>query len=72
MAEIRTKQRYCPACKRVRPLSEFHRKGPGYHSWCKGCVNARTRVLRAYAATGERAPPPPWSLRRSPSPPPGD
>ena len=32
--------RTCTACKLSKPLSEFHRRGDGYQSWCKVCRRA--------------------------------
>lgn len=35
-------EKYCPHCKQIRPLSEFHKSKKnidGYQAWCRTCVN---------------------------------
>lgn len=54
--------KYCPACKTVKPLSEFgvsRNSADGYNHYCKECFNARQANVRAAyreerAATAER------------------
>lgn len=33
-------RKYCNHCKRVKPLSEFHRWHNGVQAWCKACKSA--------------------------------
>jgi hypothetical protein len=35
--------RTCTACKEPKSLSEFYKKGRGYHSWCKPCILAYSK-----------------------------
>ena len=43
----------CGSCELTKPLSEFHRRGPGHQTWCKACrrtydrdYHRRTRPIR--------------------------
>lgn len=40
----------CASCRQTLPLSQFHRKGSGWHSYCKLCHRDRTLELRAARA----------------------
>lgn len=54
--------KYCPACKTVKPISEFgisRNSADGYNNYCKDCFNGRMAQVRAAhreerAATAER------------------
>ncbi len=36
------------------PMSMFHRRGTGFHSWCKDCVRAYHEVRKKLSGGGER------------------
>ena len=39
--------KHCTACDKKLPLTDFHKKGSGYHSQCKQCRNASNREWNA-------------------------
>ncbi len=38
--------RVCGRCRRLLPLAEYSRDGPGHQKWCKGCFREYTREHR--------------------------
>ena len=37
----------CGSCKAQKPLTDFHRRGRGYQTWCKDCRRAYDRSYHA-------------------------
>jgi len=39
--------RRCTACGALKPLTEFHRRGTGYQTWCKACRKSHDAAYHA-------------------------
>ena len=39
--------RRCTACAAPKPISEFHRRGTGYQTWCKACRKSHDAAYHA-------------------------
>lgn len=49
-----TLYKYCGKCKKLKPVSDFHKGGSdGYNSRCKECVNERARKYYARCKNGK-------------------
>lgn len=42
--KLKGQKKKCPRCNKIKPLSEFYRKGKGLQSWCKDCCKEHGKL----------------------------